>query len=155
MQMALSEGKLWVGDLDGPGLVALDARTGETVHSLKLPHEVVGIAVSKDGGTLVTAARDALEAYVVDAKKGVLRGSVVTGEVAAVRSGSLPAFFTGHPAFRGRREFVSAVVQDNVNGTLVWILVQSMSRATDPEVTNTVPSGPVHCIDGDVTIYEG
>ncbi len=147
MHLARSEGKLWVGDLDGPGLVALDPATGETLHSLRLPHEVVGIAVSPDGQTLVTAARDALEAYVVNTKDGLLRRTVRTGTIADVSS--RPPFFTGHPSFAGS---TFATVQDNVNGRLVTISVEGGASLF-------VPSGPVHCIDrfGErtVTIFEG
>lgn len=138
MHMARSPGKLWVGDLDGPGLVALDPETGETIHSLKLPHEVVGIAVSPDGETLVTGARDALEAYVVNTRDATLRGAVVTGTVAAVAS-SLPPFFTGHPAVFGESK---AFVQDNVNGRLVLLRTDTVEAFPSAR-----PSGPVHCFD--------
>jgi hypothetical protein len=131
-------GRLWVGDLDGPGVVALDARTGETVFSLKLPHEVVGIALSSNGKRLVAGARDALEAYVIDAVHGTLSGTVVTGTVPA--GATLPPFFTAHPAFvDGDR---AALVQDHVNGALVRIDLARLVVEERIEI-----GGPVHAID--------
>jgi hypothetical protein len=131
-------GRLWVGDLDGPGIVALDAATGETVASLPLHHEVVGIALSPDGRRIVTAARDALEAYVLDAERGALEATIATGTIAPETS-ALPSFFTAHPIFLDDRY---ALVEDNVAGALVRI--DGERRAVDARFEI---GSPIHAID--------
>src|SRR5438270_22426 len=80
MHLAVSDRRLYVGNLDGPGIVVLDASNGDTLAHVALPHEVVGIVVAPYGvvsGTarhlaherafVVTGARDARETYLVGA----------------------------------------------------------------------------------------